>query len=184
MPTATHRDALWRWTQAGDGRLARMVRITALQQANRYTARPIEIGPSGQTQFVGEQTLTVTNLAESAGGAGTVPADTDALAIDAGGRWIVWIRPAGSSVFPARVLSAAGGALYTVRQQVATGNDSFADAPGAADLTACNLAELFLGDGGAVDDETIVLVTVVLDNASPPAPRYVFDHPAYAKYLE
>jgi hypothetical protein len=35
-----------------------------------------------------------------------------------------------------------------------------------------------------VEDDAIVLVTILRDTGTPPVLRYVFDHPAYAKYLD
>ena len=179
----TCHDALARWAEASDGQRAQLVRVTAHDSGNRYTARPIAFNALGETELVGTKTLTVTNLAEPANAGGSVPADTNALAVDAGGRWIVFLRQSADS-FPAKVVAAQAGAAYTVRRQVATGAGTFADAPGATDLTAHNLAELSLGPGAAVDADTIVLVQVLTDNGTPPTARYVFDHPAYAKYLD
>jgi len=91
----------------------------------------------------------------------------------------------GVTIFPARIVApAAGAGNYTVREQVISAEGGFSDKPGAANLTATNLAELSLGAGAAVDDDTIVLVLTVADTGSPPTLRYVFDHPAYAKYLD
>ena len=183
-PQTTHYDALHRWAQAGGGKHARLVRLTAGAGGNRYAARPVAFAETGGTETVGETTLTVTNLAEPADAAGGVPAGTDALAISVEGRWVVFIRAASAAAFPARVVAAIGGAAYTVREQAATGAGTFADAPGTIDLAAFNLAELSLGAGSAVDAGTIVLVLATTDTGAPPTVRYVFDHPAYAKYLD
>ena len=187
MPgTNRYRDALWRWAQAAGSKAAQLVRITEHLDGNRYTARPIAFDAAGGTETVGSDTLTVTNLAEPADAEGEVPADTDALAIDVGGRWVVFLRPEPESAvaFPAKVTASQGDAAYTIREQVATGAGTFADAPGATDLTAHNLAELSLGPGAGVDNGSIVIVLAVMDNGDPPAARYVFDHPVYAKYLD
>jgi hypothetical protein len=181
--TGTYYDALGRWAEVSDGKAAQLVRITGHDAGNRYHARPVAFDAVGQTVIVGTRVLTVTNLAEPADAGGGVPDNTDAVAVDAGGRWVVFLRRAAQG-FPAKVLSSQGGAAYTVREQVATGAGTFADAPGTADLTAHNLAELSLGPGAAVGAGTIVLLTVLLDNGTPPTARYVFDHPAYAKYLD
>jgi hypothetical protein len=180
----TYFDSLQRWAQAAGGKAAQLVRIDSFQEGNRYTARPVGFDPSGGTEVVGAGTLTVTNLAEPADADGQVPSGTDAVAIDVGGRWVVFLRPAGSAMFPAKVIASLGEAAYTVREQVATGAGTFADAEGATDVTAYNLAELSLGPGSAIDADTIVLVMTLLDGGSPPTLRYVFDHPAYAKYLD
>lgn len=177
-------DAMGRWAEVSASMAAQLVRITAHDESNRYTARPIAFDAAGGTEVVGDDTLTVTNLAEPTDTDGQVPTDTDAVAIDVGGRWIVFIRPVGSAIFPARVTASQGSAAYTVREQAATGAGTFADAPGATNLTAHNLAELSLGPGAAIADDTIVLVLTIMDNGTPPTVRYVFDHPAYAKYLD
>jgi len=182
--TNPYRNAFGLWAQVASGRRARLVRITSRDEGNRYTAQPIEFDSEGDTQTVGSATLTVTNLAEPAGGGAGLPADADALAVDAGGQWVVFLRPSALATFPAEVISSQGDAAYTVREQVATGAGTFADAPGADDVTAHNLAELSLGPGAAVDDGTIVIVHAVADNGSPTTTRYLFDHPAYAKYLD
>jgi len=164
-----------RLAQAAAPKAAQLVRITDHQAGNRYTARPIAFDALGDTETVGEAALTVVNLAEPADAGGRVPAGTDALAVDAGGRWIVYLPPPASAVFCARVVAAAGGAAYTVREQAATG---------MIDVTAYNLAELSAGPGGAVDDDAIVLVLALTDTDDPPTVRFVFDHPVYAKYLD
>ena len=175
-------DAWERWSQAAGTRAAQLVRITGHDAGNRYVARPIVFAQSGQTELHGAATLTVVNLAEPADAAGQVPAGTDALTIDAGGQWVVFIRSA-AAAFPARVVSAEGGAAYLVREQACTGPGTFADATGAADLPAWNLAELSLGPGAAVDAGTIVPVFALVQPGQPSVLRYVFDHPVYAKYL-
>jgi hypothetical protein len=176
-------DALHHLAQAGETAGVRLVRLTALDEANRYTARPVEFASDGSTEFVGEETVTVTNLAEPADADGSVAAGTDAVAVDVEGRWVVFVRQAGAAVFPARVVSSQGGAAYSVLEQVATGAGTFADKQGAEAVAAHNLAELSLGPGAAVDDDTIVFVTTLEDTGTPPTLRYVFDHPVYAKYL-
>jgi len=176
-------DALSHLAQVGGMTGVRLVCLIELEAANRYKARPIEFDEDGKTQFVGMETLTVTNLAEPADTEGKVPEDTDAVAVDVEGRWVVFVRPTGAAVFPARALSSQGSGTYTVREQVATGAGTFADKQGAESITAYNLAELSLGPGAAVDYGTIVLVTELQDTNDPPAVRYVFDHPVYAKYL-
>lgn len=180
----TYYDALGRWAQASGAKAAQLIRIVEHFDENRYTARPIAFDAEGGTEVVGSETLTVTNLAEPADANGQVPPDTDAVAIDVGGRWVVFLRAVPGAFFPAKVVASQGNAAYTVREQIATGSGTFADAPGAANLTAYNLAELSLGPGAAVENNTIVLVLTVMDNSTPPTARYVFDHPVYAKYLD
>ena len=177
-------DALSYWAEVSGNKAAQLVRLTAHDEDNRYTARPIAFDAQGGTDIVGATTLTVTNLAEAVDSGVRIPPDTDAIAIDAGGRWVVFIRPPSLAVFLAKVIASLGGSGYTVREQVATGAATFADAPGAVNLTAHNLAELSLGSGAAVDNGTILIVRATLDNGNPPTTRYVFDHPAYAKYLD
>jgi len=174
-------DAMGRWVEVSASKAAQLVRITAHDESNRYTARPIVFDAVGETEIVGNDTLTVTNLAEPTDTDGQVPDDTDAVAIDVGGRWIVFIRPVGSVIFPVKIMASQGAAAYTVREQVATGAGTFADATGATNITAHNLAELSLGPGAAIANDTIVLVLTVVDNGTPPTVRYVFDHPGYAK---
>jgi len=180
----TYYDALGRWAQASASKAAQLVRVVAHVAGNRYTARPISFDAAGGTEIIGTETLSVVNLAEPADADGQVQPNTDAVAVDVGGRWVVFLRPIPAAFFPAKVIASQGDGAYTVREQIATGAGTFADAPGAPDLTAYNLAELSLGPGAAVDDGTIVLVLTVMDNGNPPVARYVFDHPAYAKYLD
>ncbi|HAU38857.1 MAG TPA: hypothetical protein DCX07_14215 [Phycisphaerales bacterium] len=179
-----YRDAIRRLAQAGQAAGIQLVRIVEREQANRYVARPIEFDEQGTTQLVGEQTLVVTNLAEPADADGQVPSDTDAAALDVEGRWVVFLRCPAAAVFPAKVVAPVSGAAYHVLEQEPTGEGTFADKSGAAQVTACNLAELSLGPGGAVDEGEIVLVTAQTDTGQPTTIRYFFDHPAYAKYLD
>ncbi len=177
------RDGIGRLAQAGAAAGVMLVRITAIEEHNRYTARAIEFDADGHTQFATDRTVTVTNLAEPADAPGEVPAGTEAVAVDVEGRWVIFIRRTPAAFF-ARIVSSQGGAAYTVREQVATGPGQFQDKDGAGDITAHNLAELSLGPGGAVDEEAIVVVHSATDTGQPPATRYIFDHPAYAKYLD
>ncbi len=177
-------DALRRLAQVGSARGVKLVRIVEQDEGNRYVARPVEFDANGETIHIGEDTTTVTNLAEPADSPGLVAADTDAVALDVEGRWVVFLRPAGVAAFPARIISSLGSAAYTVREQDVTGSGTFADKEGVSDVTAHNLAELSLGPGAAVDTDQIVLVTILLDNQELPTARYVFDHPVYAKYLD
>ena len=177
-------DALERWTEVAGSKAAQLVKITAHDQLNQYTARPVAFDAAGEAETVGSGTMTVTNLAEPTDTDGLLPDNTKAVAIDVGGRWIVFIRPTGSTMFPAKITASQGNAAYTVREQVATGAGTFTDAPGATNLTAHNLAELSLGPGAAVGNNTIILILTITDNGTPATTRYVFDHPAYAKYLD
>ena len=177
-------DALGRWTQASSAKAAKLVRIVDHIDGNRYTVRPIAFDAEGGTEAIGEETMIVTNLAEPADADGGIQPDTEAVAIDTGGRWVVFLRPVPGAFFPAKVVSSQGDGAYIVREQTATGAGTFADVAGAADLTAHNLAELSLGPGAAVDSNTIVLVLTLTDNGIPPMARYVFDRPMYAKYLD
>ncbi|MDY6913368.1 MAG: hypothetical protein SVT52_02775 [Planctomycetota bacterium] len=180
------RDSLYRLAQIGDPSGIRLVRIQQLHQNNQYTAAPIEFDDDGATQLVDDGAMIVTNLAEPADEPGQVPAETDAVALDVEGRWIVFLRQAGTttSAFASRVVSSQSGAAYTVRPQLLEGSGEFSDDPEASDITASNLAELSLGPGAAVDVDTIVLITMLMDEGNPPTVRYFFDHPAYAKYLD
>lgn len=179
-----YHDSFEHLCQDGDARGVLLVRITAPDEGNRYTARPVEFDETGQTQPVGTDELTVTNLAEPASEGGSLPADTEALAVDIEGRWVIHVRRQ-TAIFPARVISpGAAAGRYTVLEQVVSSTGEFSDKPDAASVSAVNLAELSLGDGAAVDDDSIVLVTAIADTSEPPALRYVFDHPAYAKYLD
>jgi len=185
MPNSRFPDATsGRWQQPSGKRAAQLVRITAHDDDNRYTARPIEFDDAGGTTIVGTRTLTVVNLAEPVSTPGQAPEDTDAVAADVGGRWVVFVQPPSSASFPAKVTSSQGSAAYAVREQVATGAGTFADASGTSNVTAHNLAELSLGDGDAVDSGTIVIVHAIVDNGATPTVRYIFDHPVYAKYLD
>jgi hypothetical protein len=180
-----HIDQLGRLVQVGSagGSGVCMVRITGVSANNIYNARPIEFDDNGQPQLVGTSTMTVTNLAEPADATGQVSADTDAVALDLGGRWVVFLRQAGAAMFPAKVVSSQGSAVYTVREQSLSDAGVFSNATGTTNITAKNLAELSLGSGAAVDVDTIVLVTSIMDTGSPATVRYIFGHPCYAKYL-
>jgi hypothetical protein len=181
------RDSLYRLAQVGDALGVQLVRILEVDENNRYTAVPVEFDSDGATQPAEEQTLTITNLAEPADSPGQVPSGTDAVALDIEGRWIVFLRQEAAEAvasFPAKIVSSLGGSAYGVLEQVCTGPGSFADKDGAPQVTAHNLAELSLGPGAAVDIGTIVLAIALTDTGNPPTVRYVFDHPAYAKYLD
>jgi len=170
--------------QVGPANGTQLVRLIELDEGNRYTARPLEFDEDGQLVYASDETLTVTNLSEPADANGQIETGTDAVALDVEGRWVVFLRPAGSAVFPAKVTQSEGSGAYTVLEQVPTGPGTFADKEGASSVTAYNLAELSLGPGAAVDVDSIVLVSTLTQDGSPPTLRYVFDHPTYAKYLD
>ena len=171
--------------QVGERLGLQLVEIVSHQQGNLYDARAVEFDASRNPAYVDDDTLTVLNLAEPADSGGNIPDGTHAVAIDVEGYWIVFLRDSeGSAGFPARILSASGGAVYQVREQVVTGVDTFSDKPAAVNVSACNLAELSLGPGAALEDDTIVWLTCLPDATDASQTRYVFDHPAYAKYLD
>ncbi len=178
-----YRDKLKHLAQVGSGYGVQLVRLTSVLEENRYNAKAVEFETDGSTKLVSSEIFTVTNLAEPADTTGQVPEDTDAVAVDVEGKWVVFVRPSTPAAFPARVVSSQGSAVYTVKEQVITGSSTFQDKSGASNLNAINLAELTIGSGAAVDDDTKVLVREVRDNGDPPTSRYVFDHPTYAKYL-
>jgi len=176
-------DALGRFVQAGPACGVRLVRLVELDENNRYTANPLEFDADGDVQVDTDVTLVVTNIAEPADQDGQLDADTDAVAVDVDGCWIICVRQGGSAMFPAKVVSSSGGAVYSVREQKISAAGVFSDADDTTNVTARNLAELSLGPGAAVDNDTIVLVTTLSSAGSPPTLMYVFDHPTYAKYL-
>jgi hypothetical protein len=174
-----------RWVQASSPKASQLVRIVSRHAGNVYNALPASFSAEGQIETVGQQQLHVTNLAEAADSPGIVAADTDAIALDVGGRWVVFLQPAASgSSFAARVVASLGGAMYTIRPQAYTPQGQLTDAPGSSNVSATNLAELTLGGGAALDAGTIVVAIAVPDTATPPASRCVFDHPLFAKYLD
>ena len=83
--------------QTGTAAGARLVRITAHESSNGYTARWIEFDAAGATQFFGDETFTVVNLAEDTDAGGDVPDNTDAIALDVEGRWVVFLRSAATA---------------------------------------------------------------------------------------
>ncbi len=182
MSYTQYYDVARRLGQVGQANGIQLVRLTSLDEENRYLARPIEFDQNGGTVFASEDTLIVVNLAEPAGSDGQIPAGTDAVALDVEGQWIFFVRPTSLAFFPARIVSSSGGAIYTVQEQ-SLSQGSFSDKQGVSTVAAKNLAELTLGTGGAVDDDEIVQVMIVFDGGSPPALSYIFDHPVYAKYL-
>lgn len=171
-----HVDQLGRLVQAGSAGSSgvRMVRVTGISANNIYNARAIEFDVNGQTKLGSTNTMTVTNLAEPAGVKGQVPTGTDAVAIDVGGRWVVFLPQAGAAMFPAKIVSDQGSAVYTVREQSLSAAGVFSDAVGTINITAKNLAELSLGPEAAVAIDAIVLIASVMDTGSPATVRYVF----------
>lgn len=182
MTEIRYRDRLGRYARVAPAPGVQLIRVQSLDADNVYHVLPLAFDATGQAVPASTQTLTATNLAEPADADGVLPAGTDALAVDVEGRWVIFVSPPSSGMFPAKVVSADGGAAYTVREQTCTGAGTFADASGAADVTAHNLAELSLGPGGAVDVGTVVQAAVLADNSG--TERIVFDHPVYAKYLD
>lgn len=177
-------DAFYRFIQAGPPMGVQLVRIVNPRGGNRYSAKPVEFGPDLCTRPASDAALSVTNLAEQPSTGGVLPAGTEAVAIDVEGFWIVYVAPPASLSFPARITEALGGASYSLVEQVAGGSQGFTDKTGGLSVTAHNLAELSLGPGAAVDVDTLVMVTAIADQQNPGTMQYVFDHPAYAKYLE
>jgi len=183
-------DSLYRLAQVGEDLGVRLVRLGELIAGNQYWATALEFNQSGQLVPTQEPAFRVINLAEPADAPGTIPPDTDAVALDAEGKWIIFIRPAGQCsggaghTMVARVIASLGGGDYTVRLQDIDADGQWVDRSGADDLTAGNLAELSLGSGAAVDLNQRVVLTELDDLQEPPQKRHVFDHPVYAKYLD
>ncbi len=91
---------------------------------------------------------------------------------------------ASSTEFSAKIISADGDEVYTVREQAITGQGAFVDKTGTSNISARNLAELSLGSGGGVGVGEIVLIYTLQDTDEPPSTVYVFSCPVYAKYLD
>jgi len=181
-PKQNFRDALSRLAQLGQATGLQLVRITALDEGNRYTAEPIEFDAEGDTQSAQAGNVTVINLAEPADEDGQLPAETNAVAVDVEGKWVILVHPAIESPFVGKVLYALGGCLYRIRPQAPVGENTFADKSGAADINACNIAELDIEDPLGVDADSLVLVATVRTDGDPPTIRYVFDHPDYNEF--
>ena len=121
--TVPFHDSLYRLGQVGPALGVQLVRLVEVVANNRYTAMPIEFASDGSTQQAEEDTLTVTNLAEPADQTGQVPADTEAVALDVEGRWIVFLKPqpapsAARPRSPPRSSSRWATAAYSVLEQV------------------------------------------------------------------
>ncbi len=177
-----HHDSLHRLAQIGTTIGVQLVRILSCQSGNTYQAKPVEFKADGGTQLAEDKTLTVTNLAEPSDTQGTTPQDTEAVALDVEGRWVVFVQTQRTGMLVARVSAAMGQGAYTVKEQVLDNEGQWQDKPSAPDLTAWNLAEQSLGSGAAVDIDSRVMISTSRDPSA--AGRYVFDHPAYAKYLD
>jgi hypothetical protein len=178
----------YRLNQVGTSLGVQLVRITALAGANRYTAVAIEFDSAGATTPADAQTFTVTNVAEDAGDDGQLPAGIETLAVDVEGRWVVAVPPAQAAapaaVFLARVNRNISPAVYGVIEQQCDGAGIFSDLSGAIELPARNLAEIGIGPGSALADDTLVLVSSIAQAGQPPTLHYTFDHPVYARYLD
>jgi len=180
-------DSLYRLGQIGTTLGVQLVRLTGRQGDNQYDALPVEFDANGETQVAENQPLTVLNLAEPADEEGELPPDIEAVAIDVEGKWVIFVREASpaipSSARPARVTDwEVGQARYRVCWQEYNGSTGQFTDTNEYKPVAINLAELSFGRPAAVDINTIVLVTAIVDSGG--TTRYVFDHPAYAKYLD
>ena len=181
-PRKTFRDVLHRLAQLGQATGLQLVRIIDLDEGNRYTAKAIEFDSDDDTQSAGAEQLTVINLAEPADDDGQLLADTNAVAVDVEGKWVILVQPAGAPLFVGKVLYTFGNCLYRIRPQVPVGENTFVDKAGAQDINACNIAELDLVDPLGVDADSIVLVATLTTDSDPPTIRYVFDHPDYNEF--
>jgi hypothetical protein len=176
-------ESLGRWAQVSSAQGVQLVRVVSASDTNSYTVQAVEFDEEGALQDSLTQECAAVNVAELASSPGQVATGTVAVAIDVEGQWVMFVPAASSAVFPARVMAAAGQAVYTVIEQSMTGATGFANKTGAVAVAACNVAELNVGSGQAVDVGTLVMVLSVMDTGNPPTLRYVFDRPVYAKYL-
>ncbi|MCL2700647.1 MAG: hypothetical protein FWE88_03010 [Phycisphaerae bacterium] len=187
MTAPKFHDSLYRLAQIGTSLGVQLVRLTACHGDNQYAALPVEFDSAGLTQVAENAPLTVLNLAEPADAAGTLPADTEAVAIDVEGKWVIFVRQAPSSNPSSTRLARVSGVQsgvgrYYIRWQECLANGQFQDTSDPDPAVATNLAELSFGSVAAVDLNTIVPILTVVDVTG--VARYVFDHPAYAKYLD
>lgn len=176
-------DAIGRFSQAGGIAGVLLVRIKSHETSNRYKAAILEMNSSWSlSEVAGADQIDVMNVCESDDDE-HVDNDTDAVAIDVEGRWIVFIRKAtgGALLIPAKVVSSSGGASYEL-ELLGLGEDSEFAATETT-VSATNLAEMNLGPGGAVDIDSIVLLTEI-KSSDGGSGQYFFDHPTYAKYLD
>jgi len=186
MTAPKFHDSLYRLAQIGTTLGVQLIRLTQCRGDNQYDALPVEFTSQGATQVAENRPLVALNLAEPADAAGTLPPDTEAVAIDVEGKWVIFVRqaPSGPAMArPARITGvAAGPSRYSIRWQEYNAGGQFQDTADATVYTATNLAELSFGAAAAVDVGTIVPVFSIVDVGG--VTRYVFDHPVYAKYLD
>ncbi|MBT3278753.1 MAG: hypothetical protein HN909_02700 [Phycisphaerales bacterium] len=167
--------------QAAAAGRARLVRITAHDADNRYTAKQLELD-ANEDLTESDDTMEVYNLAEADTAGGQLQADLDAIAIDLEGRWFISVSAPKTAV-AARVVSHRYDAEYTLQPQCVTPAGTFSDDTEADEIIAINLAERNLGDGGALDDDEIVLAEALdASTSSTSETCWAFDHPVYAKY--
>ncbi len=171
------RDALGRLAQLGQATGSQLVRITEHLAGNRYTAQAIEFDQSQDIQPTGAADIIVINLAEPADLDGQLEAETNAVATDVEGRWVILVKPTDEGVFAGKVISRYDDALYRIQPQVPVTENTFANKSGSSVINACNLAELDMVSPPSVDANSIVLVTALATESDPPTTRYVFDHP-------
>jgi len=172
-----------RLVQIGTPSGIQLVRIESALTGNRYQARPIEFDENRHRQFAETKTITVTNLAEPDDGPGNLPPQSDTVAWDVEGRWVIFLSSQGTAAFPAKVISHGVGAAYSVLEQVVDSNGAFTAKSGASNITAVNVAEIGVVASGSPIINRIVMVTKLNSGNVSGSIQYVFNCPVYARYL-
>jgi hypothetical protein len=160
-------------------------------------AEPIAFGASGRVVVAGLAVCQLQVLSTSHLYAATIASDLTKLASAESGPARILHRNGTTGTVAAAVLLGAGGGgsaaasaevakvvtlgsgySYTVRPQDWNAQTSaFVDRPGAADVTARNIAEIGVGPGQMVDVGTYVVLHTM-------GSIYVFSHPVFAKYKD
>jgi hypothetical protein len=172
-----------RLVQIGTPSGIQLVRIESALTGNRYQARPIEFDESRHRQFAETKTVTVTNLAEPDDGPGTIPLQSDTLAWDVEGRWVIFLSSQGTAAFPAKVISHGTGPVYSVLEQVVNSSGAFSAKSGASNITAVNVAEIGVVASGSPILNRIVMVTALNAANQSGSIAYTFECPVYARYM-
>ena len=166
--------------QVGTIQSLKLCKIKSLVINNKYSA--CELDNNSDQLAETENTFEVYNLAESPVQSGQLSTPTNALTMEIHGKYYVYISEGGSSVTLGKIVSSAGGAKYNI-QPVTMRDTGQTDPASSTQISAFNLAEMTVGPGGAVDNNTLVILHQIAASNSDD-PINIFSHTTYAKYLD
>ena len=166
--------------QIGEADNCHFVKLFEHKNKNIYKGKIIEF-QSNDYYVATDRIVEVINIAEKVSTGGVLPLPTELICFEIEGHYLTYVSAENSSLIPAKIAEHITGYKYRVIFQKLDQNANFVNIDNNK-IEAMNIAEHNIGPGGAIDNNTIVMVSKIRTSDFPDG-KYIFSHPTYAKYM-